>query len=100
MIPPDAWATMRSLDASPPGLQSDVSPPATMECPLIEFSSSDSESSPPLCDLADCPLPTAPRVGDSQTALTEVTTVPDSCPEEDSGAAAIFPEDVEPVTGV
>jgi len=100
LIAPDAWARMRSPDAPPPGMQTDVSPPASTERPLIEFSSSDSESSPPLCDLADRPLQATPQVGSSPTASSEITVVPDSPLEEDASAATAFPEDVEPAAGV
>ena len=100
LVPPDAWARMRSPDATPPSGQPYLSPPTGAECSLIEFSSSDSdwEPSSPICDLVDVSYEAYPRVGSSPDASTETTTVPDSCPKEDANVNTTVPVDVEPAT--
>jgi len=101
LVPPDAWARMRSPDASPPSMQPDPSPSTSTGRPLIDFSSSDSDSepSPPTCELINTSCETFPRIGSSPEASAEVTAVPDSCPEEDANATTAVPEDVEPAVG-
>ena len=87
---------------SPPSVQPDPSPPASLGRSLIEFSSSDSdsESSLPICDLIDVSYEVFPHVGSSPEASMEITAVPDSCPEEDVHTVTTVPEDIEPAAEV